>query len=471
MQYIFITYDGYPFPIAKRLMDEGNKVYVSQIEGAEELGVDSGLSDAEDKEANRRRLSLYDGIIKKIPLKRLLKAMENMENKDDYFVIFDFNNLYKIADRVRGMGYTKGIFPNKSDFEREKNRQKSKEFVRENCPGLKVSETKEFNSVEETIKFIMESDGFWVVKSEGNFGETLVPDGDNLGVAREQIISCLEAGEEDYNKSKIIIERKIMKAYEFAPEMVFWNGEPIYSEIEFETRMLGSNDIGLQTGGNQNLIMQTNLNDPINELAFPQAIRDIAKEHVGMFIADAGILSDGNDYYFSEFAGNRWGWGGIFSELSMSRDGDRVVSNYFESVSRGENPYKHRFGSCLAIYNLEPDSNNAGMYKEGRVVVLDSKKAPNLYPYQIRKEVGENELNSRIVNVGYTNSLFAYVVGYGDSINEAVDELYESVEGIALKGMYYRPKCDMISTGYRSSIINRYNFVVDKGLIDAEEYE
>ena len=83
----------------------------------------------------------------------------------------------------------------------------------------------------------------------------------------------------------------------------------------------------------------------------------------------------------------------------------------------------------------------------------------HLYFYQI-KQVGDN-----IVNVGYNDNLFAYIGGNGETIEEAADNVYESVESMSLKEMLYRPKSDFLCREYRSAIRNRYDFLVNRCLI------
>jgi hypothetical protein len=58
----------------------------------------------------------------------------------------------------------------------------------------------------------------------------------------------------------------------------------------------------------------------------------------------------------------------------------------------------------------------------------------------------------------------AIITGAGKSINEAVNRLYRNVDGFAFVGAYYRPKDDYVSMDYTSSILNRINYGVERGL-------
>jgi hypothetical protein len=473
--YIFITYDMSPAPIAVMLQREGRQVLISQIENAKDLGVESGLSSEESPEIKKRRLSIYDGILVKTPFNELLKMMEKIPNKDEYFVVLDFNNLYKIADKVQKMGFTKGFFPTKEDFEREKDRNASKEFVKKHYPKIKVAPVHSFKKVDDAIEFLNQAgDKMFALKSDGNFVDTVVPLTKNEGFAKDELIFQLKKNQSDYEKG-FTLEEKIIDPIEVAPQIVFWDGKPIYYSIDMETRMVGPNDVGFQTGGNQNIHMAVEKDDPIIRMSFPPEVFKIAKEHKGMFIFDCGLLFDKKgDAYFTEFAGNRWGWPGVFSELSMSRTKDACASEYFETLAAGKNPQKFKFGSTMSIYNLSIDKKYPGLYKDGMPVQWEEEVQSYFFPYQVRKDMteneneeGETEKKSIYLNVGYAGSLsiIGSSTGCGMTFKEAVDLLYKNlIEKVYMGGMYFRSKEDFLSTAYPTAIQNRINYLVNNKL-------
>lgn len=466
-KFVVFSFDGDLFPLAYKLItEEGFKeedVIVCQIDDGSILGTDTWISQKEAPEVKKRRLSLYDGMLKKLSLSTTMEKLRQIKDKDECFVVFGHNSLCKIADKIQKMGFKNGLFPNWEDYEREQERQKSKDFVKKYYPNLKVAETKEFKGVDKVIKFIESSDKFWVVKSDGNHGETIVPDRDDLELAKEQIKSELTSYKSAYDKGGLILEQKIMNATEFAPQMIWYNGEPVCSEIEIETRMFGSGDIGDQTGGNENVIIQTELDDKINEIAFPQIMHDIAKKHKGMFIADVGILSDGKDFYFTEFAGCRHGWFGILSELSCSENKGKMISSYFGAILNGENPYKYKFGTVLCTYSIRSDTKIAGLGQEDLSIHIKKEAMKNFFPIQCKMK------KDQLVNVGYRefdSSPLAVVVGRGDKLEDAVKMIYDTLKGVSLKGLYFRPQFDFLSIDYVSSIPNRIKFLQQKRLID-----
>ena len=476
IKYAIITYDGSPASIAAQLLREGNVVLYAQVENPKDLGVDSGLSQEETPEAKKRRLSIYDGILHKMKVNDLLSYLSKVkdEEKDDWFFIVDFNSLFKVAQKVHKMGFNKGMFPTEDDFNREKDRNASKEFVKKNYTKLKVAETHKFNKIDDGIAFLRENKGQFALKSDGNFVDTVVPLTDNDDFAREELIFQLKKNQSGYEKG-YTLEQKIKNPIEVAPQLIFWDGEVIASTIDIETRMIGSSETGFQTGGNENAVFQTSLKDPINKLAFPPAVYEIAKNRKGMFIFDCGILFDEKgDAYFTEFAGNRWGWGGVFSELSMARTESRCASEYFEAIASGKNPFKYAYGTTLSIYNLLPDKDETGLYRDGIPFQWDPKINHVFFPYQVRKEkveTGEDETMEMTLQVGstYTCGLLAYTTGYGNTFDEAVDTLYKNFDSNVYCGsMYYRPKLDFKTTTYTAALKNRINYLLQKGLISGK---
>ena len=96
--------------------------------------------------------------------------------------------------------------------------------------------------------------------------------------------------------------------------------------------------------------------------------------------------------------------------------------------------------------------------------------SPNIlinYKPEIEKDVWlwdvrKNERNN-IVTIGTDWSL-AVITGAGKSIPQAVNRLYRNVENFAIVGSYHRPKDDYLSMDYTSSIINRINYGLERGL-------
>jgi phosphoribosylamine-glycine ligase len=464
MKFIFFSFDGAIFPVAYKLQQEGQEVYVCQVVDGDALGVKTWISDKEAPENRKRRLSLYDGLLDKKTLPNIWEFMRKQIDKEQFFVFFDHSNFCKLAERALKMGYTNGLFPTTYDFEMEEDRKKAKNFVKKHYPDIKLAEVHTFKSVDDTIAFIEETDKLWVIKSDGNFGDTLVPDTDDIDMAKRQIIHDLTEDKKDYEKGSIIAEEKIMDPIEFNVEIAFYNGNPIYTQIEIETRMLGCLDIGPQTGGNQNLLIRTAFSDEINKVCFPPIVYEEARERKGLYLRDAGLLSDGEDLYFTEFAGNRYGWGGIFSEMSASMNGKEIV-DYFIKIRNGENPYRYKYATTLSLYVLEADPKHPGLPQGDISFSIKEGHEHNFFLSQVK----QNKTKDGMVTVGYRcfgNSPMGYVTGRGDTLEGAIDDLYEHLKGFSLREVYYRPKSDFLSLETNKCVIKRLQFLRDKGLIN-----
>ena len=456
MKFIFISFTGCGFPIAKMLSKEGNKIGVAQIDLASDLQIDGWQGQKEKPEKKKRRLSLYDGLLKKTSFVKLLKAMKNESNKQNYFVVLDHNSLCRFGEVLSKWGYT-GLLPLKEDYQMEKDRKFAQEFVSKNYKTLKILESKEFKKVEDGIKYVQESQTLLVLKSMGNLGETIIPSVEDIDLNKQEIVGALNNDKANYEKGGFLLEQKIIDPIEFTPQIAFWDGKPVYSEVELECKPIGAGDKGRDGGGAINLVVQTSLGCDLNKMAFPPVVYDLAKNRKGLFLFDAGILYDQKtkNYYFTEFAGNRWSWGGVFSELSMSA----TASNYFEKVSQGKNPYTYKFGATLSLYNIKEDPDFPKMHAQGIPLFWGKEYDSKFVPYQVKQD------GNVIVNVDAEDILLGYVSCHGNTIGEAVKDVYEAVEHFSFKEVLYRPKEDFLSVDYPSAVLNRYKFLVDSKLI------
>lgn len=456
--FIFITREGDPLPIADRLKDEGKDVVVGIVEEEKEKGTPK----------DERRLALYDGIIDVHDAEDVMAWMKGTRNKDDYFVMFDYGDLWPWSERALKMGFTKGVFPTEETYKLEDDRQAGKKFAKDNYPGLKVAPVHEFKKVDDAIEFLNEQQGkIFVLKSEGSNAETVVPTAKDPDLCKQQLIGALRSEAKDYEKGGFTLEEKIQNPIELSPVMVTWNGKPLFTLIELENKPLGAGNIGRLTGGCQNLSILTPMDCPLNKIAFPPAVFEMAKKQPGIGIYDAGLLFDGKEFYFTEFCGTRWGWDGIFSELAMSEDRQHKngVSRHFDLISEGKSPITWKFGASVRMFQTDVHSKDADCFQDGYQVDWDDKVSDQLFFYTIKKEQQEDdEEKPRFVSVGYRKD-FGVGTGSADLPHEAIDRAYQAVEGVAMTGLYYRPRFDFRSKDYFASIENRFEFLVKSGLV------
>lgn len=449
MRYVFFAEECYPYCLAKHLIDEGEDVIVATVRDKKELMLPNAYS--EDAETKRNRLSIYDGMLKKQPVGRVLDLLSRVKKsaQHEYFFFFDYIDMYKLGEKLLRMGFRVGHFPTEFYFHLEKDRLFAKHFVDQSYPRVKVAEAHNFKKIQDGIKFLQKTDDIYVLKSNGKFGKTVVPKTEDPEVAREVLIDAMMKQRSDYEKQGFLLEKKIVNALEVTPVMVFWNGKPVYSVVELENKEIGSGNIGEQKGGNQALSIRTDINCELNWIAFPKVTRAMARTKPGLTVWDCGLLFDGRDFWFTEFCGDRFGWDGILSEMVMRDDGKPFVGNFFRDLVNGESPLLNEYGASVRIFT---GIGGKKELEEETPFYYNEKIANYLFLYNVKKS-GKN-----IVSVpGY--DFVGAVVGASDTVEGAVGKAYDCLDSLYYEKIYFRPQSDFLGTDYRTAILNRLRVI------------
>jgi len=426
-------WDGCPF--AYHIQNEGGKAYLGQVQSFDELKIDKEPEEPEDKE---ERLKQYDGMVRKETAKRLVAALKKVSDKDNYFIFCDQNQLWFYAEQLVKAGFTKGLFPTEDDFNFEKGREEAMEFVEQNYPYVQIIPHEKYKTVEEARAAVEASDVPLVIQSEGDYVATICPV-DDVEQNHIEILAALDKHEKEYAQGEIILKEKLVKPVEITPQIVFWDGVPVYTSIDIETKNIGAGENnGNQVGCGTNLIIRTELDDEINKIAFPEKIYEMAKERKGIFIWDISLYFTDSGIYFGEFCSNRFGYDASMTEMAMA--GGTIP--YFTAIMNGENPLKNKFGAAVRVFNLNRS-------KETEINVGNDE---HTWLYEVTKK------DDKLVSVGDCWDL-GVITGAGDSIEDAVKECYKNYDQLTFKEKYVRPKDDFLAE-YPTSIINRYNAVV-----------
>src|SRR6185369_8113379 len=157
-------------------------------------GKEGYIEDRKDKEM---RLSVFDGLIKKKPAEEILKEMKTYKNPQDYFVYFDTNGLYALAEQIKDLGFN-GNFPTHEDYLYEVDRDKAKEFVKKHYAKLNIARKKEFKHASDAKKFLEGTDEVWVLKGNSDDTNAFVPDADDPALAAKQVIEALDKDSSTY---------------------------------------------------------------------------------------------------------------------------------------------------------------------------------------------------------------------------------------------------------------------------------
>lgn len=439
LKYIFISYDGLGFSISKKLEEEGNVVKVAQIQNAFELG---NQDKPEDSKTKKKRLSVYDGILDKMTMQQMLVFMRGIKNKDEWFVIFDFNNLWKYSEQVMKMGFKNGFFPTKEDFELEKDRKAGKELV-EKYYDLDLGEVQEFKKAKDAIEFVNQSQDTFVLKGYDLCANTVCPVDKVDELARLKLVKTLEKDPKDYESKGFILEKKIKDPVEITPEAQFYNGKLIMMTVDIESKPMNAGDEGKQTGCAQDLVIEIKEDSKLAKLAFPPIVQEMASKHNGLFVWDASILFKDKPY-FGEFCANRWGWDSIQTELAMCES----VSSYFESLVAGKNPLKYKYGVAVRGFN---DDVHDGEYTCERQLAWMEETDKDTWVYDMKQQ------DKELVNTGYWEVDLVVFTGQGNTIEEALNKAHKAKENFSFSNMTCRPKFDF-TADYPTSIGNRFKF-------------
>ena len=458
MKIICFTFDLIGAPIFYHWIKEGNTVIVAQIQNVEEL---KNKDKPEHPDVKKARLENYDGVFDKYPAKKVLARMAKIKQKDDWFIFFDFNNLWRYADVVQKMGFKNGFFPTEEDHLLEKDRAKAKQIVEKYYKDLNLTETTEYKTIEEGKAYVEANpDKMFVIKGNSDDADTFCTDSEIPALGGKELIDTMEAGKNDYEKIGFILEEKIQDPIELTPEMVFWNGKPVYSNIDIENKPLGSGNIGIQTGCASCLVVKTELEEKINKIAFPPYIYEMAKKHKGLFIWDASILIDPKDgkMYFGEFCSNRLGWDSAFAEIMMSGG----ATMWLQNIINGKDPVKYQYGATIRGF-LIPKKDEGLTYKipTGEMEWIESEDN-KIFVYEMKFEEKE-ELKA--FNLGACTDLMVSASA-ADNLPQALNSCNKGIKGFSFKGLYRRPKFDFDSTEYPTSIVNRLQYAIDNKLIN-----
>jgi hypothetical protein len=453
MKYLVFTFDGYGLPIAHQLQREGRDVIVAQVQSQDDVisEIERGL-DPEDEEERSRRLSLYDGLLEKTTEQEALRLLQGIRDPKEWFIFFDLNHHFKFAEQVQCLGFH-GNFPQEDDYLLEIDRERAKDFVAENYPNVRVGRKHRFEKAKEAEAFLNETDDLWVLKGLEEEARTVVPDVDDLDLAKGQILDALKQNPDEYESAGFILELLIPGAMELTPQKVYYDGEPVSTMMCIENKPIGAGNVGPMTDCAQDLVFWTDLDDKINRIAFPPVVDEMARQHRGLFFWDASLLIDrrSGHIFFGEFCANRPGYNALYVQSTLAGGSARL----FESYAAGKNPYPENAVSLSTrIFNLFRDGR--GRPTECATIDYKGRIEDGLWLKDVRKE-GE-----RLVTVGYSDTV-GVVTGAGQSVAEAARRAYRHLDQFSFEGAYYRPQFDLVSRDYKNSIVNRIEYGLRRG--------
>ena len=444
--WIFFSAWGSSASIAEKIHKEGRDVVLALVDDFKHIGME------EEPEEHSRRMSLFDGMVPKMTAEKVMDKLAKVpaSERDGYFLFFDVNDLYKFSEKALEMGFTQGLFPTKWDFEMEEDRMMAKDFIKKHYPDLKLAPTFEFKKIEEAQKFREEdtSGNAYVLKGFDEGAKTVVPLTEDLETMWHQIFGKLEKHREDYERKGFLFETRVPNPCEFTPQCVWWDGEPVFYDVDLETKPIGSGNISFQVGAAQTMVANVHRRSRMAEIAFPKAIHSVAAKRKGLFVFDASILMDRRDgsMYYGEACANRFGYDSLYAELAMSRS----ASGFFENIASGINPLIRDYGVAVRMFNLPHKADYISDSLKDKEIIL--RHDANVWLMDAKK------VDDDILTAGYGMDLAA-VTGYGKHLKEAVAAAYDEIEMVGLLDAYFRPEFDFMSEDYKTSIPCRWGCV------------
>jgi len=436
MIFAFFTMLGESLPIAYQLQEAGYEVYVGMVDSWQKLDI----KQTEDTESRKRRFELYDGLLKhKYDADVLLKALLKVKSKDEFFIFCDFNYLYNYADKLREAGF-KGLLPHKEDAKLEEDRKLAKQVVQAFYNELEPVPNYEFKTIDEAIKFIQQRQELFVLKGNSPEAFTFVPQGTDVKINHEEIITTLQQFKDVFEKDGFILEEKITDIIEFTPEAIAFDGEVLTANIDIELKFLGAGDTGYQTGCSGDYIFYVDIGGEIFK-KFLQPLMPFMVRPNEMTVWDASVLYSPSrqKFYFGEYCPDRVGYNAVFTEMTALGGADV----YFDYIMKKQKFKADKVATSINIFNLTLKKK-----EWADELIFDFPDGLNYWIWDVKKR-GDTK-----VNVGYDKSA-GVVTASGTDINEAAEQMYKNLEQVHLSAMYYRPKHDFLSTDYPTSIPNR----------------
>jgi hypothetical protein len=111
----------------------------------------------------------------------------------------------------------------------------------------------------------------------------------------------------------------------------------------------------------------------------------------------------------------------------------------------------------VTLFNPATDREHRCLPPAGVPVDFKERAAPHLWLWDVKSAGG------RLVSVGSDWNV-GVVTGSGKAIQDAVKEMYRCVDEFSFVGAYYRPRFDYLSLDYPTSIVNRLNYGLQRGL-------
>ena len=419
--YIVVTCDfsGFGLAMDKRL--EGSRVIFAYK--AQEEDVNADLLESEGK-----------GLFETAPLDKVFK---NRNKFKDWYWIFDSNHNWEYGETLRKEGF-KVFGGSEFTYKLEEDRAFGMDFA-ESC-GLISPLQKEFNSVEEGIKFLEENEDKAFVYKPNNqdCAYTTVPTSDDPISANIEIRRLIKSlGFTDY-----ILQEKV-RGVEVNTEVWFCNGNPVISFCDLEDKLSHNGDKGNPSGCMFDIAWEVDIDSPIIKMTVGKMFKALKEINYTGFADCNAIISDYNNVNFLEYC-FRLGFNmfpTIINNLS-EKSGLEVLSEIIDGELETE--FKRGFGASVNV--------NTDMYKEGLPIYIPETIKDSTYVFDGMKDE-ESDNDDDIVMVGYSKEI-CIAMAHDYTPATALQAAMYNASKIKFPRAYYRTDAD--SNDIANSITRRF---------------
>jgi len=457
-KYAFISIDGHSLPLAYHLQQERAEVWVGQVSDWRRIDAKHD----EDREAKRRRLALYDGLLEKMDAEVLVRQLLRERDKDQWRVIVDFNFLHPYSDVLRRAGF-KGLLPHEEDEELEKDRRKAKQTVEQRYDMLTVGDYQEFKKVKDGEALLKrKSDQLFVLKGFNEQAKTIVPKSDDPGVNHAMILDALHRWQREYESDGFLLEEKVSDLIEFTPSAESFDGELLGVNIDIEHKLMGSRN-GQQVGCGIDLVVWQDLNSKVYE-CFLEPLSDLMLRENELTIWDASVLYSPSKqkFFFGEYCSDRWGFNAIFSELATIGSTTAYLDRLF-SLSPLVDEDTQPIGASVRVFNLRSDEQAAGQKASGELIIADIAD-PDIWGWDVMRK------DNQLYTVGYDKNTLV-VTGAGESVKQAVAQTYRNLSRVQFDSGFSLQENDFFDRDFPANVVRRYEALMALGVIGPPEAE
>jgi hypothetical protein len=385
--YVIFSYDLLGLGYALRLKEEGNNVVIALME-PEDAGFD--IKSESDKEFDKRRRTVGDGLVTKYPAKMVFKYLKGLKDKEDYFIDFDFNYGSNYAEELEKMGF-KGLFPRETGRELEKDREKGQNLVKDHYKLLNLPEEKTFKKVQDAIEFINEQENIYVIKANNPDINCFVPASDSTEIDeyREEVTNYLEEQKSGLESDGFMLQKKIEDCVEATPEACYIDGKPVYFVCCIENKFKSDGELGEQTGCGQDLNFVLDPKSKLVEIGDKDYFPIAKKEKLNNFV-DAGILFERETgvAYFTEFCFDT-------KTEALTRDGWKNYADLRigqEVLSINPNNQVIEWRPITKVFVLKHNGKMVSIKGKGKHSALDALVTPDHKFWMINESLKKNKI-------------------------------------------------------------------------------